>query len=124
MSVCCPPAVCEGTKPRLGGVRNAHALVVLSDKTLPVAAWVAACLPVVCVCLHLQPSLTMLGAVGRCCSGALQAFKPGINSLKTISARHAALNLSKCILFKHGWTGSIGRQCGHHDWSVVQMHAS
>uniref|UniRef100_A0A4W6FMH6 H(+)-transporting two-sector ATPase n=1 Tax=Lates calcarifer TaxID=8187 RepID=A0A4W6FMH6_LATCA len=32
----------------------------------------------------------MLGAVGRCCSGALQAFKPGINSLKTISRGYAA----------------------------------
>lgn len=39
--------------------------------------------------------LTMLGAVGRCCSGALQAFKPGINSLKTISGRHAALSSSE-----------------------------
>ncbi|TKS67241.1 ATP synthase subunit beta, mitochondrial [Collichthys lucidus] len=37
----------------------------------------------------------MLGAVGRCCSGALQAFKPGISSLKTISGRHAALSCSR-----------------------------
>uniref|UniRef100_A0A8C4INZ6 ATP synthase subunit beta n=1 Tax=Dicentrarchus labrax TaxID=13489 RepID=A0A8C4INZ6_DICLA len=33
----------------------------------------------------------MLGAVGRCCSGALQALKPGINSLKTVNGRHATL---------------------------------
>lgn len=39
--------------------------------------------------------LTMLGAVGRCCSGALQAFKPGVASLKTISGRHAALSSCK-----------------------------
>ncbi|CAG5865574.1 unnamed protein product [Menidia menidia] len=39
----------------------------------------------------------MLGAVGRCCSGALQALKPGINSLKTISGRHAALYPTEVI---------------------------
>lgn len=43
--------------------------------------------------------LTMLGAVGRCSSGALQALKPGINSLKTISGRHAALSSSESTHF-------------------------
>ncbi|CAJ1079349.1 ATP synthase subunit beta%2C mitochondrial-like [Xyrichtys novacula] len=37
----------------------------------------------------------MLGAVGRSCSGALKAVKPGINSLNTISGTHAALSLSR-----------------------------
>uniref|UniRef100_A0A8C4IP06 H(+)-transporting two-sector ATPase n=1 Tax=Dicentrarchus labrax TaxID=13489 RepID=A0A8C4IP06_DICLA len=37
----------------------------------------------------------MLGAVGRCCSGALQALKPGINSLKTVNGRHATLYSSR-----------------------------
>uniref|UniRef100_A0A665U8N0 H(+)-transporting two-sector ATPase n=1 Tax=Echeneis naucrates TaxID=173247 RepID=A0A665U8N0_ECHNA len=37
----------------------------------------------------------MLGAVGRCCGGALRAFKPRINSSKTIGATHAALHLSR-----------------------------
>lgn len=39
--------------------------------------------------------LTMLGALGRCCSGALQALKPGFSSLKTIPGRNAALYSSK-----------------------------
>uniref|UniRef100_A0A672YJI7 H(+)-transporting two-sector ATPase n=1 Tax=Sphaeramia orbicularis TaxID=375764 RepID=A0A672YJI7_9TELE len=33
----------------------------------------------------------MLGAVGRCCSGALQALKPGVNSFKILNGRHGAL---------------------------------
>uniref|UniRef100_A0A3Q3W4N0 H(+)-transporting two-sector ATPase n=1 Tax=Mola mola TaxID=94237 RepID=A0A3Q3W4N0_MOLML len=32
----------------------------------------------------------MLGAVGRCCSGALQAFKPGFNCIKTVGRGYAA----------------------------------
>uniref|UniRef100_A0A665U950 H(+)-transporting two-sector ATPase n=1 Tax=Echeneis naucrates TaxID=173247 RepID=A0A665U950_ECHNA len=32
----------------------------------------------------------MLGAVGRCCGGALRAFKPRINSSKTIGRGYAA----------------------------------
>uniref|UniRef100_A0A668AUC4 ATP synthase subunit beta n=1 Tax=Myripristis murdjan TaxID=586833 RepID=A0A668AUC4_9TELE len=39
--------------------------------------------------------LTMLGAVGRCCTGALQALKPGLKHLKTISGKHAALYSSR-----------------------------
>ncbi|KAG7501967.1 ATP synthase subunit beta, mitochondrial-like [Solea senegalensis] len=37
----------------------------------------------------------MLGAVGRCYSGALQAFKPGVNALKAIAANNVALNSSR-----------------------------
>uniref|UniRef100_A0A672J4Q8 ATP synthase subunit beta n=1 Tax=Salarias fasciatus TaxID=181472 RepID=A0A672J4Q8_SALFA len=37
----------------------------------------------------------MLGAVGRCCSGALRALKPGLSSLNTVSGRHAALYSSR-----------------------------
>uniref|UniRef100_A0A8C9V892 H(+)-transporting two-sector ATPase n=1 Tax=Scleropages formosus TaxID=113540 RepID=A0A8C9V892_SCLFO len=33
----------------------------------------------------------MLGAVGRCCTGALQALKPGVNPLKVFSGTPAAL---------------------------------
>uniref|UniRef100_A0A8C9VCA9 H(+)-transporting two-sector ATPase n=1 Tax=Scleropages formosus TaxID=113540 RepID=A0A8C9VCA9_SCLFO len=37
----------------------------------------------------------MLGAVGRCCTGALQALKPGVNPLKVFSGTPAALYSSK-----------------------------
>uniref|UniRef100_A0AAX7W187 H(+)-transporting two-sector ATPase n=1 Tax=Astatotilapia calliptera TaxID=8154 RepID=A0AAX7W187_ASTCA len=37
----------------------------------------------------------MLGALGRCCSGSLQALKPGFSSLKTIPGRNAALYSSR-----------------------------
>lgn len=43
--------------------------------------------------------LTMLGSVGRCCSGVLQAFKPGVNSLKTIAGKHAVVYSGKLIHF-------------------------
>ncbi|XP_016114866.1 ATP synthase subunit beta, mitochondrial-like [Sinocyclocheilus grahami] len=33
----------------------------------------------------------MLGAVGRCCTGALQALKPGVTSLKALNGAPAAL---------------------------------
>lgn len=35
--------------------------------------------------------LTMLGAVGRCCTGALQALKPGVNSLNALNGSRSAL---------------------------------
>uniref|UniRef100_A0A673M6K3 H(+)-transporting two-sector ATPase n=1 Tax=Sinocyclocheilus rhinocerous TaxID=307959 RepID=A0A673M6K3_9TELE len=35
--------------------------------------------------------LTMLGAVGRCCTGALQALKPGVTPLKAFNGAPAAL---------------------------------
>ena len=76
---CCSPAAGEGTKSVSGRACSDWRLAWAADVRAP------------------SPSaiLTMLGAAGRCCSGALQALKPGINSLKTISARHAALNSSK-----------------------------
>uniref|UniRef100_A0A3B3R428 H(+)-transporting two-sector ATPase n=1 Tax=Paramormyrops kingsleyae TaxID=1676925 RepID=A0A3B3R428_9TELE len=40
---------------------------------------------------HLQPFYKMLASVGRCCTGALQALKPGVNPLKVFSGAPAAL---------------------------------
>uniref|UniRef100_A0A3Q3EZY2 H(+)-transporting two-sector ATPase n=1 Tax=Labrus bergylta TaxID=56723 RepID=A0A3Q3EZY2_9LABR len=36
--------------------------------------------------------LTMLGAVGRCCTGALQALKPGVQPLKALAGSPAVLS--------------------------------
>lgn len=40
----------------------------------------------------------MLGAVGRCCTGALQALKPGVQPLKALVGSPAVLSRKSCML--------------------------
>lgn len=40
----------------------------------------------------------MLGAVGRCCTGALQALKPGAQPLKSLVGSPAVLSRKSCML--------------------------
>lgn len=45
----------------------------------------------------------MLGAVGRCCTGALQALKPGVQPLKALVGSPAVLSR------KYRMLGAFGR---------------
>lgn len=40
----------------------------------------------------------MLGAVGRCCTGALQALKPGVQPLKALVGSPAVLSRKSRML--------------------------
>lgn len=61
----------------------------------------------------------MLGAVGRCCTGALQALKPGVQPLKALIGSPAVLSRKYCILVLFGRI-FFGPFKGVSDWADAE----